>query len=254
MRASILSLFAAATTALAQSTEAPVVSNNPVGAHYIAELPTKEGSNLTGSVSAVSSTDGEGVLIAVSFAGLPEEGGPFMYHIHEKPVPADGNCTGTGAHLDPYKRGEQPICDDTTLQSCQSGDLSGKYGNMTGQSFSASYSDLYLATTPSDPSYLGNLSIVVHLSNKTRIGCANFSAIASGVPTTSAPVSVGTSSGYALPTGHNGTHSPSSTAGSSPTGTPISPTSAISPLPTSGAQKLVAGAGALVAGAAALML
>jgi Cu/Zn superoxide dismutase len=55
-----------------------------------------------------------------------------VYHIHEKPVPADGNCTGTGAHLDPYKRGETPPCDASKKESCQVGDLSGKYGNITG--------------------------------------------------------------------------------------------------------------------------
>ena len=62
-----------------------------------------------------------------------------MYHIHEKPVPADGNCTGTGAHLDPYKRGEVPPCDPTDKSSCQTGDLSGKEGNFTDISGSASY-------------------------------------------------------------------------------------------------------------------
>ena len=60
-----------------------------------------------------------------------------VYHIHEKAVPEDGNCTGTGAHLDPYKRGEVPICDASNKESCQTGDLSSKYGNITGTSFSA---------------------------------------------------------------------------------------------------------------------
>jgi hypothetical protein len=176
-----------------------------------------------------------------------------VYHIHEKAVPTDGNCTGTGAHLDPYKRGEKPGCDAEKPETCQTGDLSGKHGNITAQEFSGSYTDLYLATTPTDLSYLGNLSIVVHLSNKTRIGCANFSVIAAGTPNaTSKPVSVGTSSGYAIPTGHNSTAS--STSGSNPTGTPISPTSTGSPLPTLGAQKLAAGAGVLIAGVAAFML
>ena len=54
-----------------------------------------------------------------------------VYHIHEKPVPADGNCTGTGAHLDPYKRGETPPCDASKPETCQTGDLSGKHGNLT---------------------------------------------------------------------------------------------------------------------------
>ena len=30
----------------------------------------------------------------------------LVYHLHDAPVPSDGNCTGTLAHLDPYQRGE----------------------------------------------------------------------------------------------------------------------------------------------------
>ena len=77
MRSSILSLFAAASLALAQTEPAPVVANNPSGASFVAKLPTKEGSTLQGSVTAVSGTDGKGVLVSVAISGLPTEGGPF---------------------------------------------------------------------------------------------------------------------------------------------------------------------------------
>lgn len=63
----------------------------------------------------------------------------IVYHIHAMPVPADGNCTGTGPHVDPYVRGEVPPCDNTQPQTCQVGDLTGKHGNITGSSFSARY-------------------------------------------------------------------------------------------------------------------
>lgn len=59
----------------------------------------------------------------------------LVYHIHDQPVPANGNCTATLAHLDPYVRGEQPPCDPTHPETCQSGDLSGKHGNVTGDPF-----------------------------------------------------------------------------------------------------------------------
>lgn len=59
-----------------------------------------------------------------------------VYHIHDKPVPADLNCTGAGAHLDPYARGESPACDADHKESCQVGDLSGKYGNITTTGYS----------------------------------------------------------------------------------------------------------------------
>ncbi|KAF2264585.1 Cu,Zn superoxide dismutase-like protein, partial [Lojkania enalia] len=156
--------------------------SNPIGASYIAELPVKANSNVVGSLAASSAPDGKGVLFALSVSGLPSEGGPFMYHIHEKPVPADGNCTGTGTHLDPYKRGETPACDGTKPETCQTGDLSGKYGTITGTAGSQNYIDLYSSTNPSDPAYFGNLSVVIHLANKTRVACANFKQISPGVP------------------------------------------------------------------------
>jgi hypothetical protein len=63
-----------------------------------------------------------------------------VYHVHEKPVPSDGSCAGTGAHLDPYKRGEVPQCDTSKKETCQIGDLSGKNKNITaGPTFSATY-------------------------------------------------------------------------------------------------------------------
>jgi hypothetical protein len=142
MRTSIISLLAAASLASAQSstvTPAPKISDSPAGASYVATLPIKEGSPIRGSIAAVSAPDGVGVKFSVSFSGLPATGGPFMYHLHEKAVPTNGNCTGTGAHLDPYKRGEVPICDASKPETCQTGDLSGKYGNITAQEWSAEY-------------------------------------------------------------------------------------------------------------------
>jgi hypothetical protein len=56
---------------------------------------------------------------------------PIVYHIHDQPVPADGNCTGTKAHLDPYIRGQKIPCDPKDPASCEVGDLAGKHGNIT---------------------------------------------------------------------------------------------------------------------------
>jgi len=58
------------------------------------------------------------------------------FHIHEKPVPTDGNCTGTGAHLDPYLRTQVPACDSAKPATCEVGDLSGKYGAVGSNSSS----------------------------------------------------------------------------------------------------------------------
>jgi hypothetical protein len=62
-----------------------------------------------------------------------------VYHVHEKAVPSDGNCTGTGAHLDPAKVTEAQQCGalQAAGKECQVGDLSGKFGNITaGPTFS----------------------------------------------------------------------------------------------------------------------
>jgi Cu/Zn superoxide dismutase len=195
-----------------------VVNNNPIGASFFATLPNTEGSTLRGTITGTSSGNGTGVDWAVSLSGLPATGGPFMYHIHEKPVPANGNCTAAGAHQDPYKRGETPPCDPTQKANCQSGDLSGKYGTINGTAFSAAYHDLFTSTNPANAAYFGNLSVVVHLANKTRIGCANFVTIATGFEPPAPPVS---SPPHANGTATAGPTSPGSTHGSaaSPSGT-----------------------------------
>lgn len=119
------------------------------------------------------------------------------------------------------------------------------------------YTDLYLATLSSDPSFFGSLSVVVHLSNKTRVSCANFTLKSGGAnSSSSAPVSVGTSLGFALPSGtgtFNNTLSPTVTATTTSVHTPTAPPAQTSH-PANSAQKLVAGAGAVVAAVAAVML
>lgn len=59
---------------------APMITGNPPGAMYTAELKT----GVTGSV--VLSTADMGVKMDIKLT-LPKEGAPFMYHIHAKPVP-----------------------------------------------------------------------------------------------------------------------------------------------------------------------
>jgi hypothetical protein len=64
---------------------ATIVENNPPGVVYRATLPDKaffapaypNGGNVKGSISAVASPNGIGVLVKVRFSNLPKEGGPF---------------------------------------------------------------------------------------------------------------------------------------------------------------------------------
>ncbi|KUI61374.1 Cell surface superoxide dismutase [Cu-Zn] 6 [Cytospora mali] len=178
MRLSIIASILTAVTAT-------VVTDNPAGAVYAATLPDTafdtaafpSGGNVKGAVYALSSPDGTGVIFQVKFSGLPSEGGPFLYHIHDQPVPADGNCTSTGGHLDPFSRGETPSCDSSAPATCQVGDLSGKYGSISSDPFAATYTDDYTSLESGNPAFFGNLSFVLHYANKTRITCANFAAV-----------------------------------------------------------------------------
>ncbi|KAI5466022.1 superoxide dismutase, partial [Mariannaea sp. PMI_226] len=171
------------------SQDAEPVTDNPVGVTYKAVLPSEpffkysglEG-NVKGYVSATANRDGNGVDFSVAFSNLPKEGGPFLYHLHVAPVPADGNCTQTLAHLDPYERGEATPCDSSEPQSCQVGDLSGKYGTIQSDPFKAFYLDQYASTKQGIGAFFGNRSIVIHYANKTRLTCANFVQVGTAPP------------------------------------------------------------------------
>ncbi|KAI1379448.1 superoxide dismutase [Hypoxylon crocopeplum] len=164
--------------------DATVTTGNPAGKGAIATLPQQSfwtgslNGNVQGYVSAKSGAGGVGVDYEVSFSNLPTEGGPFIYHIHVAPVPEDGNCTSTLAHLDQFIRGEDPACDATRPESCQQGDLSGKYGKIqSSDPFTAQFHDPYTSLVEGVGSYFGNRSFVFHFANKTRISCANFNVI-----------------------------------------------------------------------------
>ena len=116
-----------------------ITTDNPAGVTYTAVLPNSDTTGIRGYLSATSNANGTGVLFNVNFYGFPSAAlGPFLYHIHDQPVPADGNCTGTLAHLDPFIRGEMPPCDATQPETCQVGDLSGKHGKIMTSPFQAS--------------------------------------------------------------------------------------------------------------------
>lgn len=156
-------------SALALAGAAPEVADSPSGLKYEANIDSPK---VQGSVSFTSTSEGK-VEVGVHLLGLPESGGPFIYHIHQLPVPSDGNCTGTLEHLNPY--GGSP--DKTDPAEKEVGDLSGKHGGINGTSIHQTYIDPYISLNKDDPAYFGNLSVVVHLADKTRIGCANITAV-----------------------------------------------------------------------------
>ncbi|KAK3310533.1 superoxide dismutase [Chaetomium strumarium] len=253
--------------------DAPVVIDNPQGVVYKATLPESaffkpafpEGGNIQGEVTAVASADGRGVQFTLKLSNLPKFDEPLPYHIHVDPVPSDGNCTKTLAHLDPFIRGETPVCDASAPATCQVGDLSGKYGAIPttaeGGVFEASYVDLYASTVEGIGAFFGNRSIVFHYPNKTRITCASFERVEEGgggyggSSSVSLPVGAPSSTAVAGPTyGSNATVTVSPTGGLLP---PTTTSSGAGPSTTSdvaigAAAGLRAGmAGALVFGGAA---
>lgn len=162
-------------TATGELGDAQIVNGNPQGVTYTATLPDRDDTEIRGFISGTSNSNGTGVTFTVDFTGFPsEELGPYLYHVHDQPVPANGNCTATLAHQDSYIRGEQPPCNSTAPATCQDGDLSGKHGNITFPGLQTSYSDLYLSTRQGPGAFFGNRSVVVHTSNTTRLTCANF--------------------------------------------------------------------------------
>lgn len=171
--------------------DATVVTNNPVGPVYAAVLPETEffnpkdpRGNVKGGISATAGPNGVGVAFTINFSNLPTSGGPFPYHLHVAPVNSSGSCASTLAHLDPFIRGEQPPCDPKKPETCQVGDLSGKYGKITTDPFTAFYVDPYASLVPGLGSFFGNRSFVVHFGNTTRITCASFAIVAGTTPTT----------------------------------------------------------------------
>ncbi|KAI0161104.1 superoxide dismutase [Hypoxylon sp. FL1284] len=201
--------------------DAAVQTGNPVGMSVKATLP--EGAfwtgpidgNVRGSLIAKSGAGGVGVDYEATFSNLPTEGGPFIYHIHVAAVPEDGNCTGTETHLDQYARGEDPPCDASQPQTCQQGDLSGKFGHVNASAaangtWAARFHDPYTSLVEGQGAYIANRSLVFHFANKTRISCANFAVLAGNATLPPAPTA------YPSATGGSGSGAGASSATSTP--------------------------------------
>lgn len=182
-------------SAVALAGAAPQVADSPQGVTYEAVI---DSALVQGKVQFTSTSKGQ-IQVDVDITELPLEGGPFIYHVHQLPVPSDGNCTGTLDHLNPY--GGSPKNLDAADKEV--GDLSGKHGAINGTSLQQTYIDTYLSLNKNDPAFFGNLSVVVHFANATRIGCGNITAVGdsaevvanSSTPfTASAPVATTTGS------------------------------------------------------------
>ncbi|RKP23796.1 superoxide dismutase, partial [Syncephalis pseudoplumigaleata] len=103
-----------------------------------------------------------------------EENVRYAYHIHNLPVPQDGSCDGTGDHLDPYGR-KGSNCTFATLDQCEMGDLSGKFGTILGmrRNGMTAYPFLFEDTTlrMTGENSIVNRSVVIHDPSGARIAC-----------------------------------------------------------------------------------
>ncbi|KAG7890843.1 hypothetical protein KL906_001359 [Ogataea polymorpha] len=159
-------LIVGALAAVALAGPAPENTDSPRNIVAKAHLDRKD----TKGIIEFSAKNGT-VKVHIDVTGLPEEGGPFYYHIHKAPVPANGNCEATGTHLNPYNAplDECDSFDDDAL--CQVGDLSGKHGWINTTCFEATYYDPYLSLNPKNKAYIIGLSVNLHFANMTKITC-----------------------------------------------------------------------------------
>ncbi|CAG8492461.1 13361_t:CDS:2, partial [Ambispora gerdemannii] len=124
--------------------------------------------NVRGSItfSGLSKVDNTRVNVLIE-SGLTNKYMSYAYHIHERPVPPDGNCDGTLGHLSPNGVPDSFQCNPANPAACQEGDLSGKHGKAPGVlsgKFSQEYYDEFLKWEESNSTIFGR-SVVFHFPN-----------------------------------------------------------------------------------------
>ncbi|KAI8868262.1 Cu,Zn superoxide dismutase-like protein [Ramicandelaber brevisporus] len=122
----------------------------------------------------------KGASIVVNITSGLVEGEQYPWHIHQFAVPANGSCDATGGHLDPFqikKAGMPYTCDKNTANvTCEMGDLSGMFGNLT--TTAAANGSAQLTATAPYLEFTGNNTIldkalVIHDSKGKRVACTN---------------------------------------------------------------------------------
>lgn len=149
--------------------QAPVIKSNPANLVAVADFPTAGAHASTRGYVYFWSPDGKETQVHVDMTGLPEQGGPFVYHIHDNAV-SNNDCETTGLHFNPY--GAATDCDSQQDDSfCQVGDLSGKHGWINTTCYQFSFVDPYLDLGDSASRIVGK-SVVFHYADMTKFACA----------------------------------------------------------------------------------
>lgn len=164
-------LTASLIPAMVLADKAPKIKKNPADVVAIADFPAGGDKSVKGNV-VFTAKKGKYVNVHVDMTGLPKTGGPFVYHIHESPIPEDGNCEAAGEHLNPYNAPGD--CDSQKKDDyCQVGDLSGKHGWIDTTCFETKYDDPFLSLNAKSKSNILGKSIVFHYANLDKFACAN---------------------------------------------------------------------------------
>jgi len=259
--------FAVATTlstlaSMAAASSAPLVSNNPIGASYTAQIKGGESDVTHGYVSMTSNPGGVGMKLSVNIAGLPILKGPYTYYVGDHSLSSECECSTSGGIFDPYNAGKR-YCNRQQAQTCDVGDLSGKHGCINSTSYVASYNELYASLNSASPAYVGGKSIVISDRSGSPVACGNIVCVSEGNPYGS-PYGNGTAP---YPTNGTAPYPTNGTTGGPytttkppglPTNTPIKPTSTPSSRPSppegSAATLAISSCAALVAVVALLNL
>lgn len=154
---------------------APVVKNNPIDTVAVADFPSAGTFDLAKGYVYFYSPNGEEVHVHLDMTGLPKEGSPFVYHIHDNAI-SNENCESAGLHFNPY--GADPYCDsDEDPSWCQVGDLSGKHGFINSTCFETTYVDPYLSLDDDSVANIVGKSVVFHYANLTKFACATIQLV-----------------------------------------------------------------------------
>ncbi|VEU21011.1 DEKNAAC101928 [Brettanomyces naardenensis] len=154
---------------LAIAAEAPEISDNPEGAIYKAHL---DSGDIKGIIEIYTARN-HSAKVHLDITGLPDHDGPFYYHLHKNKVPSNGDCEATGTHFNPYDAPAENCDSNANDGLCQVGDLSGKHGFINTTCFETTYYDPYLSLTPGNKAFIGDLSVVVHFNDMSKMLCAN---------------------------------------------------------------------------------
>lgn len=161
--------------------QVPLLTRNECDQLLLAKAVLKGNVGISGEITFLNIPGTSMMKVEVNFWGLMQsEGfGAYPYHVHTHPVGADGDCSVTGNHLDPFNAGSKLPCNPLEPELCETGDLSGKYGKISSAQNTASqqYIEPFLKFSPPRQSILGR-SVVLHAPNSsTRIACGNITSM-----------------------------------------------------------------------------